>query len=240
MKAFLEVNGLSKRFGEETVLEKLEFSLESGKTLSVLGRSGCGKTTLLKLIAGLERPDSGSVCLDGTEITHLRPQHRRVVYLYQEPLLFPHLSVRENLAFGLRIRKVEDGAMWARVDRMLDQLGLEKQAGKHTDDLSGGQRQRVSFGRAIIVNPPLVLLDEPFGNLDVEIRADMQKLFEDLASEYAITTIFVTHDLKEAIQMGDSISTMSNGRLHVYESLNDFVTDPSSGVESEREFWSSL
>ena len=138
--------------------------------------------------------------------------------------------------------RVEHAIETARLREFVDTLpdGVDTYVGEQGLRLSGGQRQRVSFGRAIIVNPPLVLLDEPFGNLDVEIRADMQKLFEDLATEYAITTIFVTHDLKEAIQMGDSISTMSNGRLHVYESLNDFVTDPSSGVESEREFWSSL
>jgi len=162
------------------------------------------------------------------------------VYLYQEPLLFPHLSVWENVAFGLRIRKLDQAGISSRVNHLLGELGLEEHAQKHPDYLSGGQRQRVSFGRAIIVNPPLLLLDEPFGNLDVEVRSEMQRLFKSLATQYGTTSVFVTHDLKEAILMGDSIATMADGRLRRYATLDEFVNDPNSGVREERNFWTEL
>lgn len=237
---FLDVQNIQKSFGGESVLQGIDFALEARETLSILGRSGCGKTTLLKIIAGLEEADAGSLLLDGVDMMGLPPQQRGIVYLYQEPLLFPHLNVFDNIAFGLRLRKLDAGHIREQVDGMIASLELERHAAKMPHQLSGGQRQRVAFGRAIIVNPRLLLLDEPFGNLDVEIRGTMQTLFKRLAATFEITTLFVTHDLKEAILMGDRIAYMHGGKLKTYTSKEDFIADPHVGVQNEIAFWNSL
>ena len=237
---FLTIDHLQKSFGAETVVDDLSLELEAHNTLSILGRSGCGKTTLLKLIAGLEQADSGVMRLRGKEVTHIEPQAREAVYLYQEPLLFPHLDVWENIAFGLRLRRENAGDIKNRVEAMLADIGLEDHARKRPHQLSGGQRQRVAFGRAIIVNPALLLLDEPFASLDVEIRTSMQDLFKKLASRFQITSIFVTHDLKEALLMGDRIAYMQNGRLKMFSTKDEFINDPDVGVQDEIEFWTNL
>lgn len=237
---FLEVSGLTKRFGSEQVLRDVGFRLDERHVLSVLGRSGCGKTTLLKLIAGLERPDAGAIRRRGSEITSTPAEKRDIVYLYQQALLFPHLSVYENVAFGLRLRRVPPARVERAVVRMLESLDLVEQRDKAPHQISGGQRQRVSFGRALIVSPSLLLLDEPFSSLDTETRAQMQALFSRVAAEYAITAIFVTHDLKEALLVGDRLASIRDGRLRTYGSKRDFVEDPETGVGQELAFWESL
>jgi len=237
---FLDVIRLRKAFGREPVLRGLSFSLEGHRTLSILGRSGCGKTTLLKIIAGLEAAGDGQVVLQGEDITQKAPQDRGVVYLYQEPLLFPHLNVWDNVAFGLRLRRLDTAQIRRRVDEMLENLELSEHPDKMPNQLSGGQRQRVAFGRALIVNPALLLLDEPFASLDVEIRATMQRLFKRVAAQYEITALFVTHDLKEAILMGDRIAYMRDGTLKTYASKDAFIADPEVGVQNEIAFWNSL
>ncbi len=237
---FLEVRNLIKAFGREPVLHHLSLDLPEHETLSILGRSGCGKTTLLKLIAGLIDPDDGDIRLNDTSINHVAPQHRNIVYLYQESLLFSHLNVFENVAFGLRLRKVPSATIAEKTERMLEHLGLETHRKKRPEQLSGGQRQRVAFGRALIINPTLMLLDEPFSNLDAEIRTQMQELFKRVAQEFAITAIFVTHDLKESLIMGDRMAQMSGGKLRSFSSKEEFVNDPETGVGAELHFWESL
>lgn len=237
---FLEVKNITKSFHREKVVTDLNFSLNTHQTLSILGRSGCGKTTMLKIIAGLVPADSGEIILKGENIDQKSPERRSIVYLYQEDLLFPHLDVFENIAFGLRIKKVPKDEIQDKVTAMIRSLELEGQGNKMPDQLSGGQRQRVSFGRAIITNPSLLLLDEPFGSLDAGTRQRMQQLFKKLAETFSITSLFVTHDLKEAILMGDEIAYMSSGRLKVYKDKNDFIKDPDTGVQSEINFWDSL
>ena len=237
---FLEVQNIVKRFSQEEVVKDLTFSLDSKKTLSILGKSGCGKTTMLKIIGGLVTPDSGSIRLNGEDITAIRPERRNIVYLYQEDLLFPHLNAFENIAFGLRLKKIPKSIVREKVAHMLHSLELEGQSQKMPDQLSGGQRQRISFGRAIITNPSLLLLDEPFGSLDAGTRQRMQQLFQKLAREFAITSLFVTHDLKEAVLMGDEIGFMKSGILKVYKSKEDFIADPDTGVKAEVEFWGGL
>lgn len=237
---FLIIDKLEKTFGPERVVDRLSCELEAHQTLSILGRSGCGKTTLLKMIAGLESSETGSIFLEGQNITTATPQSRGIVYLYQEPLLFPHLNVWENLAFGLRLRKVASETIKAQTEKMLENIGLSNHAEKMPHQLSGGQRQRVAFGRAIIVNPRLLLLDEPFASLDVEIRSNMQQLFKDLTSRFDITSIFVTHDLKEALLMGDQIAYMQKGQLKMYPSKKAFIQDPDVGVLDEIAFWKGL
>lgn len=237
---FLTVENARKSFGSEHVLNGVAFSLEEQHTLSILGQSGSGKTTLLKGISGLETFDSGRILLNGNDVSSTPPQKRGIVYLYQETLLFPHLNVYENVAFGLRLQKKKESEIIEATNRMLGDLELQDHARKQPDQLSGGQRQRVAFGRAIIVNPQLLLLDEPFGKLDVEIRGRMQELFKELASRYRITTLFVTHDLKEALLMGDRIGHLRGGVLKVYPETSEFIRDPDAGVQQEIAFWSDI
>jgi ABC-type Fe3+/spermidine/putrescine transport system ATPase subunit len=237
---FLKAEQIEKTFGKEKVLKKLNFELAHRQMLSILGRSGCGKTTLLKVIAGLEQTDAGQIFLDDRPMNDVPAYRRNIVYLYQEPLLFPHLNAFDNVAFGLRLRKEKESAIKAKTEEMLEQLGLSEQAGKMPGQLSGGQRQRVSFGRALIINPRMILLDEPFNALDTETRKNMQELLRSIAARFRITGIFVTHDLKEAILMGDRIALMEEGRLKVYPDKAAFIADADTGVRQEVEFWKGL
>lgn len=236
---FLTVKNIEKSFGATPVLNGICFDLEAHRTLAVLGRSGCGKTTLLKIIAGLLE-GNGQVILESKDLSQSTPQERAIVYLYQESLLFPHLNVFENVAFGLRLRKLPSAEIKNRTEAMLVDLGLIEHAHKMPTALSGGQKQRVAFGRALIIEPKLLLLDEPFGALDVETRTQMQQLYKRIATAKGITALFVTHDLKEALLMGDRWGFMENGYLDLFETLEDFSKDPRTGVRSEIEFWKNL
>ncbi|PJB13165.1 MAG: sulfate ABC transporter ATP-binding protein [Flavobacteriales bacterium CG_4_9_14_3_um_filter_40_17] len=240
MHPLLHIQNLSKSFGRERVLTDVSLHLSQNKVLSLLGSSGSGKTTLLKIIAGLEQQSSGEIFLNLTEISKQPPQNRNIVYLYQEALLFPHLNVLENIAFGLRLKKQNNLEIIDKVSQMLRYLDLEKHANKMPNQLSGGQKQRVSFGRAMVVEPKLLLLDEPFGALDSSTRKKMQTLFKNLAEQLKISALFVTHDLKEAIIMGDDISKIQKGKLIQYESKQVFFEDENSGVKSEIDFWKGI
>jgi ABC-type Fe3+/spermidine/putrescine transport system ATPase subunit len=238
--AFLTIQGLQKTYERQTVLKDLSFELEQKQVLSILGRSGCGKTTLLKTIAGLVSPDFGDILLDGNSILRAAPQERGVVYLYQEALLFPHLNVFENIAFGLRIRRLPEGEIRATTEALLAHLELEGMERRMPTQLSGGQKQRVAFGRALAVRPRLLLLDEPFGALDAETRATMQTFFKKTAKEQGITALFVTHDLKEAILMGHRWALMTDGHLDVFERIEDFAADHRTGLAREIDFWNTI
>lgn len=237
---FLEVNNISKRYSSKSILTDVSFVLPAHRTLSILGKSGCGKSTLLKIISGIELQDEGLIILQGKNISLLNPNQRNIVYLFQEALLFPHLNVYENVAFGLRIRKEKPAQIASKVDAMLESLELTEHVLKMPHQLSGGQKQRVAFGRALIINPPLILLDEPFSSLDVEIRSSMQQLYKTIAKQFDINALFVTHDLKEALLMGDLISYMEGGKLEIYESKQQFINDPRTGVLNEITFWNEL
>ncbi len=236
----LEVDNIKKSFADRPVLHSVSFAVQQHRTLSILGKSGCGKSTLLKIIAGLESADAGSIKLKGFDLSRVDAHRRNIVYLFQEPLLFPHLSVYDNVAFGLRVRKQASATIKKSVEQTIVHLGLETHSSKLPHLLSGGQKQRVAFGRALILNPPLLLLDEPFSSLDVETRASMQSLYKKIAAEYNITALFVTHDLKEALTMGDEVGYMENGVLDVYASKTEFVQDDRTGVRSEKIFWDDL
>jgi ABC-type sugar transport system ATPase subunit len=236
----LEVRHIVKSFAKEQVLKDISFSLEDQQTFSILGKSGCGKTTLLKILAGLVPSDGGDVFLDRVNINHLNARQRNMVYISQEALLFPHLDVFENIAFGLRIRKQENAVVSEKVNRLIEELGLASHRHKKPDQLSGGQKQRVNFGRALIVQPPLLFLDEPFGNLDIQTRQEMQALFQQIIQEHAITSIFVTHDLREALVLGDKIGFMEKGNLKTYPDKISFITDSATGVGKEIAFWKSF
>ncbi len=236
----LEVCGLKKGFGDEPVLRGVDFTLAREETLSVLGRSGCGKTTLLKIIAGLETADAGALRFNGRDLAATPPQARGFVYLYQEPLLLPHLDLRGNLAFGLKLRKRPRPEIETRVGELAERLGLTDHMDKAPHQLSGGQKQRAAFGRALAVRPALLLLDEPFSKLDVAIRAEMQRLFKETAAAYGIPSLFVTHDLKEAILMSDRIALLRDGVMKTYNRKRDFIDDPDTGVLREVAFWEGL
>ena len=236
----LRTEHIAKKFGTENVLQDISFALDAEHILSILGRSGCGKTTLLKIIAGLLREDTGEIFINEEKINNVPPHKRDIVYLYQEPLLFPHLNVFRNIAFGLEIRKTDKKQVEEKVMRMINDLQLKDQEKKMPHQLSGGQKQRVAFGRAAIVNPKILLLDEPFGNLDADTRAAMQELYKSLSAEYKISSLFVTHDLKEAVKMGDRYSYMRNGTLQLYNGLHEFIADDATGVKEEMEFWEKV
>jgi len=237
---FLQIQNISKSFGQTKIFKHINLELAAGRTLSILGKSGCGKTTMLKTISGLVAPDEGNIILEGNKINDLSPNLRNIVYLYQEDLLFPHLTIFENIAFGLRLQNLNNEVIHQKVNQMIVNLELEGQGDKMPSQISGGQRQRVSFGRAIIISPKLLLLDEPFGSLDVETRYNMQKLFKHLVAQYNITSLFVTHDLKEAFTMGDTMAYMKDGDLKVYLSKQSFVQDQSTGMQDEISFWKNI
>lgn len=236
----LSVHHINKKYNQEQVLSDVNLTIEAKHTLSVLGKSGCGKTTLLKILAGIEVQDKGTIILNNINIDALPPNQRKIVYMSQEPLLFPHLNVFENIAFGLRIRKEKDGIIKVKVDELIDALGLTAHRLKMPEQLSGGQKQRVNFGRALVINPPLLLLDEPFGNLDTQTRAEMQLLFKEIATQFSSSAIFVTHDIKEALIMGDSVGYMKEGSLKTYADKQSFITDSDTGVQQELAFWKNL
>lgn len=238
--AFLEATSITKQYGNQLVLDQLDFSLEKKQILAVLGRSGCGKTTLLKILAGLVTPDRGSVRVEGQPIQERPLPERGALYLYQEALLFPHLTVEENLGYGLKVRKQPKPQIAQQTERMLYDLELSAHARQLPSQLSGGQRQRVALGRALLVQPRLLLLDEPFGALDAETRSNMQLFFKKIAQHYQITAIFVTHDLKEAVTMGQQWALMEKGQLTHYQQLKDFSKDPKTGLQQEIAFWKNI
>ena len=233
----IQVEQVRKTFGKETVLTNVNFTLSQGEMLSILGRSGSGKTSLLKILAGLETVDEGNILLDQKRINDWPPQKRGIVYLYQEALLFPHLNVFENIAFGLRLRSVAKTDVQQRVGEMLLELELADQAQKMPHQLSGGQKQRVAFGRALIIKPKVLLLDEPFGALDAETRQIMQSLLIQVTQKLGITGMFVTHDIKEALIVGKRIGYLRSGELQIYNSKQAFVADPDTEAQKEITFW---
>lgn len=240
MHPLLHIENLSKSFGNERVLTDVNLHLAQNKVLSLLGSSGSGKTTLLKIIAGLEAADGGNIFSQGEEISAQKPQQRNMVYLYQEALLFPHLTVYENVAFGLRIRQKDTLKIDQKVREMLTITEMEEHAHKMPQQLSGGQKQRVAFARAVVIEPKLLLLDEPFGALDAQTRQLMQQLFLNLTQTLGLSALFVTHDLKEAILMGDQIGKIDKGRLKLYPDKAAFFEDAASGVQEEIDFWKEI
>ncbi|WNJ20015.1 ABC transporter ATP-binding protein [Pontibacter sp. G13] len=236
----IDIQSISHSFDQEQVLRNVSVQLAPNQTLAILGKSGCGKTTFLKILAGALVPDGGQFHWQGTDMLQLPAQDRGVVYLSQEPLLFPHMTVAENVGFGLAIRKRPKPEINRRVADMLESLALKEHAEKRPDQLSGGQRQRVAFGRALVINPKVLLLDEPFASLDSQTRGDMQRFFRKVAAQFEITSMFVTHDLKEALILGDRLARMEAGALTTYPDRKAFMEDPRNGVQEELNFWQHI
>jgi len=204
---------VTRRYGAVPAVDHLDVDVRSGELLALLGPSGCGKTTTLRLIAGFDRPDSGMIVLDGRDVasgsTFVPAQRRRVGVVFQDYALFPHLSVADNIAYGLRDRSTRR----ARVAEMLDLTGLMREADRRPHELSGGQQQRVALGRALAPSPSIVLLDEPFSNLDAALRARMRNDVRSIIREANATAVFVTHDQEEALSISDRVAVMRAGRL---------------------------
>ena len=213
MGAYLDIDRVGKRFGSSTVLHELSLSVEKGEFISLLGPSGCGKTTLLRIVAGLMAPDGGRIALDGRDLNRLPPHRRNVGVVFQNYALFPHLSVADNIAFGLRAQRVPRAEVAGRVERALDMIRLRPMADRSIGQLSGGQQQRVAMARALAVNPALILLDEPLSALDRKLRETMQVELRRMLRDLGMTAIFVTHDQEEALALSDRIAVMNAGRI---------------------------
>jgi iron(III) transport system ATP-binding protein len=208
---FLEIKNISKKFGDSVVLNDLSIKIEKGNFFSFLGPSGCGKTTLLRIIAGLEFPDSGQIILDGVDITDLPPQKRNIGIVFQNYALFPHMTVFENIAYGLKIKKVASTEIDKLVDDILEKVHLLNKKNQNVSLLSGGEQQRVSLARAIVMQPQLILFDEPLSNLDYSLRIEARNEIKRLQNEIDITSIYVTHDQSEALSLSDKIAVLQNG-----------------------------
>jgi len=216
--------GLRKAYAgrQPAAVDGLDLELPPGGLTALLGPSGCGKTTTLKMVAGLVTPDAGDVRLDGRSIVSLPPEKRPVAMVFQKPLLFPHLSAGDNVAFGLRMRRVPLSARRSRVADMLDLVQLPQLGGRRVDELSGGQEQRVSLARALVTDPQLLLLDEPFSQLDAGLRAEMRALVRHVQRDTGVTTLFVTHDQQEAIDLADRVALMFDGRVEQHDEPRAF------------------
>jgi len=224
----IEVRNLSKSFGNFVVLENLNFSIEDGEFVVILGPSGCGKTTLLRIIAGLERPTSGRIYFDGEDITDLPPSKRDVGMVFQNYALYPHMTVYENLAFPLKLKKVPKDEIDRRVKKIASILKIERHLHKKPRQLSGGQRQRVALGRALIKRPSLFLFDEPLSNLDANLRTEMRAEIGRLHREFQTTSIYVTHDQVEAMSLADRVLILNRGKIEQFADPLTVYHEPAS------------
>lgn len=219
---------ISKHFGGRAALKDVSFSIKKGEFFSLLGPSGCGKTTLLRILAGFEQPEKGRILLDGQDITQIPPNKRPVNTVFQNYALFPHLSIWENIAFGLRIAKKSEREIELEVDRMLNLIQMRDQADKMPDQISGGQKQRVAIARALINRPQILLLDEPLAALDLKLRQKMLLDLDRIHDEVGITFIFVTHDQTEAMAVSDRIAVFNQGRLEQIGTPPEIYETPTS------------
>ena len=222
----IRLRGISKSFDGETVLDNIDLDIHDKEFITLLGPSGCGKTTTLRIIGGFETPDSGEVFFEGKLINDLPPYRRQVNTVFQRYALFPHLNVFENIAFGLRIKKLCEEEIRTRVKEMLALVNLRGFEKRHVSTLSGGQQQRVAIARALVNNPKVLLLDEPLAALDLKLRKDMQNELKNIQQKTHITFIYVTHDQEEALTMSDTVVVMSEGRIQQIGSPVDIYNEP--------------
>lgn len=229
MSGFLELKGLSKKFGETSILERLDLSVKEGEFLVLVGPSGCGKSTILRLIAGLEEPTEGEVWINGKNVTDRDPKDRHIAMVFQSYALYPHMNVFDNMAFGLRVRKrLTENEITERVRESAAMLQLEKLLDRKPKHLSGGQRQRVALGRALVRKPKVFLFDEPLSNLDAHLRNQMRAEIRKLQQKLGVTAVYVTHDQTEATTMGDRIALLQGGKLQQVASPAEIYQRPAN------------
>jgi spermidine/putrescine ABC transporter ATP-binding subunit len=231
--ALLEVRNVAKRFGSIDVLKNISLNIASGEFLTLLGESGSGKTTLLRLIAGFEQPSAGEIWMSGQRLDILPPYKRRVNTVFQNYALFPHLSVRDNIAYGLKVKNTPGSEMSSRVDEALRMVKMQDFAASRPFKLSGGQQQRVALARALINRPQLLLLDEPLSALDANLRKQMQGELKSLQREIGITFLFVTHDQEEAIALSDRIALLRDGALEQVASPREIYAHPATAYTAQ-------
>jgi len=219
---------ISKRFGDFVALDNVSLEVPSRSLTALLGPSGSGKSTLLRVIAGLEAPDAGEIVISGEDATALAPQKRGVGFVFQHYAAFKHMTVRDNVAFGLKIRKRPKTEIRDRVDRLLELVQLQQFGHRYPAQLSGGQRQRMALARALAVEPEVLLLDEPFGALDARVRAELREWLRRLHEEVHVTTVFVTHDQEEAMEVADQIAVMNNGVIEQVGGPRELYEEPAS------------
>jgi sulfate transport system ATP-binding protein len=224
----IEARHINKAFGATPVLQDVSVEVPSGSLTALLGPSGGGKSTLLRVIAGLEQPDSGTVLIAGADVTRLTPQRRNVGFVFQHYAAFKHMTVFDNIAFGLQIRKRPKSEIHKRVHELLELVHLDQFAKRYPAQLSGGQRQRMALARALAVEPEVLLLDEPFGALDAQVRKELRAWLRRLHDDVHVTTVFVTHDQEEAIEVADTIVVLAGGRVEQSGSPHEVYDDPAN------------
>ena len=232
-KPIIELRDISKNFGDQQVLRGINLDIYENEFLTLLGPSGCGKTTILRIIAGFEEPSNGQVLFNGENIAKLPPYKREVNTVFQKYALFPFLNVRDNVAFGLKLKGLDDDIISQRVDRMLSMVGLKGYEKRDVTRLSGGQQQRVAIARALINEPKVLLLDEPLGALDAKLRKGMQIELKKIQKEVGITFVFVTHDQEEALSMSDTIVVINDGIIQQVGSPMDIYNEPEKRFVAE-------
>jgi sulfate/thiosulfate transport system ATP-binding protein len=224
----IDAHSVTKRFGDFVAVEDVSISVPTGSLTALLGPSGSGKSTLLRVISGLEQPDDGRVVIEGNDVTGLPPQRRGIGFVFQHYAAFKHMTVRKNVAFGLEIRRRPRAEIAKRVDELLELVQLTGLAKRYPAQLSGGQRQRMALARALAVEPTVLLLDEPFGALDARVRKELRAWLRRLHEEVHVTTIFVTHDQEEAMEIADQIVLMNQGRVEQVGGARDLYERPAN------------
>lgn len=224
----ITVRGANKRYGDFAALDDVDFDVPSGSLTALLGPSGSGKSTLLRAIAGLDQPDTGTITINGRDVTGIPPQRRGIGFVFQHYAAFKHLTVRDNVAFGLKIRKKPKSEVKDKVDNLLEVVGLAGFQTRYPNQLSGGQRQRMALARALAVDPQVLLLDEPFGALDAKVREDLRAWLRRLHDEVHVTTVLVTHDQSEALDVADRIAVLNKGRVEQVGSPTEVYDTPAN------------
>lgn len=210
---YIELESIKKSFGNYKASDDVTFGIEKGKLIALLGPSGSGKTTILRMIAGLEKQDKGNIYIDGACVNDVPVKNRGIGFVFQNYALFPYMTVFDNVAYGLKVRKAEKKYIQERVTKLLELVGISGLENRYPDQLSGGQRQRVAFARALAPNPSVLLLDEPFAAIDAKVRQELRSWLKEMIEEIGITSIFVTHDQEEAVEVADEIIVMNQGRI---------------------------
>lgn len=224
----VQLNGVRKDFGEFTAISNIDLDIQSGELVALLGPSGCGKTTTLRMIAGLEVPSAGEICFDGKDVSEVAVQNRNVGMVFQRYALFPHMTVEKNVTFGLKVRGTPAAEIEERLEEILDVVQLGQFRHRFPAQLSGGQMQRVAIARTLITKPSVLMMDEPLANLDTKLRGEMRRFIRNLQQQLGITTIFVTHDQIEAMELADRVAVIFDGNLAQYDAPDALYQRPNS------------